>query len=330
VTNARVLAMLAATLLGGCSGTLNQPPASDGAGAPDRGSPGPLDRGITDRPGARPDRPTAKPDAAASCPKAGPAYLHGDLWPFWYNHRVKCDPEHRYHWLCEKVKAEKGAGDCSKEKAIYAACDPTKYQYYEFGAPAHDTRKYDYGKLTNTFYGGKWGALKYNRFATLKVFSGHLALPVSGKALHKKELLAYSSNPGEPCAYMKDTKNHGQGGCMMAAPNRSDRFGAFAWIKLSPGKKLTVAGLWLPMGPEFPGCSEYTAGTCLARKSGPGKGLTIMPCYRFQHLTPEPGAHYLWSYSGIKKLAGCAGPPKTIRDQFKAAGKDVSKAGACP
>ncbi len=322
---------LVALLLAGCTGNLSLPagdsaPAGDKSAAVDRLAEGP---GPRDGPSNSSDKDTPKPDAGG-CSNSGPAYLHGDLWPFWYNHRVKCDPEHRNYWLCLKVKGEKGSGDCSKEKAIYSACDVTKVVYGEYGAPQHDTRKYDYDKLFNSFYGGKWGALKYNRFATLKVFKGYLQPPASGKALYKKEILAFSSNPGEPCAYMKDTKNSVQGGCMMAAPNSSDRFGAFAWIKLPTGQKLTVAGLWLPMGPEFPGCSEYTAGTCLPRKSGPAKGQTIMPCYCFVHVIPEPGRHYLWAASGIKKLPGCGGPPKVITDRFKAAGKDVSKASACP
>lgn len=53
------------------------------------------------------------------CTGEGPAYIHGDLWPFWYNYRVACNAQHRWLWICEQ---RLGEGNCSAEQQRFDDC----------------------------------------------------------------------------------------------------------------------------------------------------------------------------------------------------------------
>ena len=52
------------------------------------------------------------------------AYLHGDLWPMWYNMRVACDPEHRAWWRCKRIHGPRAAL-CASLGDLYEACITT-------------------------------------------------------------------------------------------------------------------------------------------------------------------------------------------------------------
>jgi hypothetical protein len=133
--------------------------------------------------------------APATC-AAGPAYLHGNVWPFWYNYRVSCDLQHKQSWLCH----EQG-GDCTAQDQAWSSCnvcdeadgiciprtapgetdgccdagcgtgccdyggpygdgeDTCFFGYYRSCRSDCDTRDYDYVALDGHFYGKGWSLL---------------------------------------------------------------------------------------------------------------------------------------------------------------------------
>lgn len=60
-----------------------------------------------------------EPDASTpACPESGPAYLHGDLWAFWFAFRTACDRQHKWWWVCE----QRLPGQCDVERAWFEDC----------------------------------------------------------------------------------------------------------------------------------------------------------------------------------------------------------------
>ncbi len=320
-------ALFPALLLAGaasCVGTVHLPgsPEADGAvgrDAPvhqqDASSPDvPDDIDAAQPPvdGAPPDRPPTDSEPVLQC-GGSYAYLHGDLWPMWYNMRVACDPEHRALWRCERIHGQ-GAQECDGLRAHYEECQswasPWPCLNWGVCAPVDegndcgtdvpskcDTRTFDYDapNIWGTYYGLRWSRPELHRFLTIKVHdaSGNL-------------IVAFSSNPQSADAYMDGQDNFGVGpapqGFIQLAQTKDDRFGTFACIRLPAGQPLTLWAAWM---------NEFCH-TC--KSDYPSYPNT--PCSVELTMTFEPGRHYLWTERGIEEMPTCDGPPPEIQARF--------------
>ena len=273
--------------------------------------------------GARTD---ARP--AVSC-GGSDAYLHGDLWPMWYNMRVACDPEHRALWRCQRLHGA-DAPDCAPIATIYAECTSTwasPWPCLNWGvcAPVDegnecgtdvpskcDTRSFDYDspELWGKYYGLTWSSPDLHRFLTIHVRNGAGDL-----------IAAYSARPGSGDAHMDGVENFGVGPAPSGhiqlisseRPGRTeDRFGSFACIRLPAGQPLTLWAAW--MNTDFPH-------TCAASYHS----QPYTPCsMEVAAMTFEAGRHYLWTDRGLEEMEGCAGPPSEIAARLPAATCDTS------
>ena len=248
------------------------------------------------------------------------AYLHGDLWPYWYNMRVACDPEHRAWWRCERIEGT-GAPACAGDKdryehciaewngghcmaGVYAPSDTTGCWVCPEKWPQGrcDTRTFDYDapEIWGTYYGVQWSShTNLHRFLTLKVQASDGGL-----------IAAFSSCPGDEECYMKGLDNHGPGpapqGSIQTHPDEdrfTARFGSFACIRLPGNTALTLKASWM---------NEFCH-TCA--EDYPSFPHT--PCWTADlPFTFEAGYHYLWTERGIERLPGCAGPPEDLAARF--------------
>ncbi|HJL04843.1 MAG TPA: hypothetical protein RMH85_32430 [Polyangiaceae bacterium LLY-WYZ-15_(1-7)] len=240
-------ALLAALLLTGCASSPADPMRFRDAGARDGAAPD----------GARPDgapmddggpahdaAPPSDPDAGAACPGEGPAYLHGDLWGYWFNYRVACAPQHRWLWVCEQRLGPDACGperqrfeDCwnargdfpptswgddstpTPHSANYGVCQPHHFPEKNDAtrrpgnATPCDVRSYDYARLRTAdprFGVDWWTGSTSMRHLTLKVFeAGVDPLRDNGQS---DGLLLASTHPGDGSAFMGGLANHGIGG----------------------------------------------------------------------------------------------------------------------
>lgn len=228
-----------------CDGDLDRTGSRDAGradgGAADAGAP-PADAGRDAGPDVADAGPVA--DAGRACPGDGPAYLHGDLWAFWFNYRVACSPQHRWLWICEQ---RHGAGGCPEEQRRFDDCwnargdfpptswgddsTPTPHSAnYGVCQPHHwadkngedrrpgnpvpcDVRTHDYDRLRtlDPRFGVDWWAGGTSmRHLTLKVFeAGADPMASAGQA---DGLIALSTHPGDRSAFMDGLANHGAGG----------------------------------------------------------------------------------------------------------------------
>ncbi len=249
-------------------------------------APDPPDGRVADDDAGGPDDVAAvPPDAAAPrCPGEGPAYLHGDLWAFWFAFRTACDRQHRWWWICE----QRLPGQCDTERAWFEDCWQARGAFPRSGwdgstpsphspnygvcQPHHwpekndaarrpgnatpcDTTTFDYDVLrtADPFYGVDWWAGKTGtRHLTVKLFEqGTDPFASQGKA---DGIANLSTHPGNRDALMEDLGNHGfpgaRGGCIHApdgdpeAPGLSQSFGAFAWLEVPVGRPVHVAANW--------------------------------------------------------------------------------------
>jgi hypothetical protein len=253
------------------------------------------------------------------------AYLHGDLWPMWYNMRVACDPEHRALWRCERIHGE-GAAECRSlqdhyEECIgtygspwpcinWGVCAPIEGTVCGVGDPPEecDTTAYDYDsdELWGSYYGLQWGShTDLHRFLTIHVrnASGDL-------------IIALSARPGSDEAYMGGLDNFGIGtdpaGFIQiirdTRPEKfTDKFGTFACIRLPAGEELTLWAAWM---------NEFCHTCAEDYESHPDT-----PCWtRDITMSFEAGRHYLWTERGIELMDGCSGPPPEIAARLPDAG----------
>jgi len=327
-----IAAALAACCAAGCDPWLSQrPPLSyvpDVGGLLKRDASGPVttDAGGGDAPtpgdAGAPDDGGSPPLPDAGSPGCtGPyAYLHGDLWPYWYNFRVCCDAEHKSAWRCERLNGV-GAAICSGLKTRYEGCvqDPNGEvcpnwgvccykQAQACGTPQDDdpplmcttsSLDYDSESVWGTYYGMQWSTPTIHRFTTVKVWDAADQL-----------IAAFSSNPQDGYSYMEGLANQGVGpepqGHIQLSPQKSDRFGSFACIRLPAGAPLKVQGFWI---------NEF-AHTCKSNYWS----YPDVPCWTEKlSLTPRPGFHYLFTDRGVQELPGCDGPPAEIRARLPAA-----------
>jgi hypothetical protein len=300
-------------------GQLDQRSTTDGAS----------EAGARDLPAAPSDGPgpdLRRPDAKPTICSGSHAYLHGDLWPMWYNMRMCCDGEHRAIWRCERINGV-GSSTCNALRAHYQGClaDPNAEVCPNWGVccfkgsngctdptPEYlkicDTRSIDYASPTiwGTYYGRQWGSgTTLHRFLTLQVWDS------AGT-----RIASFSSNPGEADAYVEGVQNHGvgaqpQGFTQVIVDKLRDRFGSFACIRLPTGQPLTLQAIW--MNDFCHTCkSSYWSQPDTACRSAK---LT---------LTPEPGRHYLWTERGLEKMSGCGGPPPEVAKWLPAAACSTS------
>jgi hypothetical protein len=244
------------------------------------------------------------------------AYLHGDLWPMWYNMRVACDPEHKAFWRCERINGA-GAAACDEIEAIYGECtagwgSPWPCLNWGVCAPVEgtvcsvrdaeicDTRTfaYDSPDVWGTYYGWQWGSsTNLHRFTTIHIRD-------AGGTM----IGAFSSCPGSDDAYMDGLENFGIGpdpqGFIQVIresdPEKyTDRFGAFACIRLPAAQPVTLRASWM---------NEFCH-TCAADY----RSQPWTPCWTEDiTMTFEAGRHYLWTERGIEIMDGCAGPPPDV------------------
>lgn len=236
------------------------------------------------------------------------AYLHGDLWPFWYNFRVCCDAEHRALWRCESVHGP-GSATCASLAATYQEClgGPNASVCPNWGVCCFqasngcedpdadhvavcttDDFAYDDPTVWGTYYGMRWSTETIHRFTTVKAWTA------TGE-----QLIAFSSNPDDANAYMEGQANVGVGpepqGHIQAADEPSDLFGSFACIRLPAGAPLELQGWWIN---EF----AHTCKDDYWSQPNARCWTDRLP------LVPEAGRHYLWTHRGIELLPGCDGP----------------------
>jgi hypothetical protein len=237
------------------------------------------------------------------------AYLHGDLWPMWYNMRMSCDPEHRAIWRCERIHGAQ-ASDCDDLRKHYqqctnewpcpntGVCAPVQVEpcgWNQDSPNTCDTRKFDYDSqdMWGTYYGLQWHSHpEFHRHLTVKVYDSNDNL-----------LVAFSSNPNNADAYMDGIGNFGIGdnpqGTIQSINGLGDRFGSFACIRVPSGQPIKLWASWMN---EFchtckPDYWSYPNTPCWTDK---------IP------LTLEAGRHYLWTERGIEKMESCAGPPSEV------------------
>lgn len=242
------------------------------------------------------------------CPVcAGDAYLHADLWPFWWNLRTTCDYEHKMYWLCELTKKDTGF-DCLKEKNDYLNCnvcigkngyciprtrpgssiccsnedkrccnyngpsppDESTLFYNDHRSCRTDcnTHEYNYDILWGHFYGKEW-----------KDDLGIISIEFYDKNDNKLIINGFSG---------VDTKIN---------LDSSDNLGYFACYKIPSGDIIKVKAI---INPTWHGECEY------------------QKCVREISFVPKKGTHYLWNASGIYELniPDCIGPPDKIKTKF--------------
>ncbi len=265
-------------LLLGCAGGELVAPSADASAADATRADGTLDRGLPPREAGLPpadatpsaelgstDATTPIDDAAQildavgpepdakSCPAEGPAYLHGDLWAYWYNFRVACDGPHKWWWICE----QRQPGQCQIEQAWfedcwnargawpqtswgedshpaphsanYGVCQPQHWgdKNGEGRRPANpvpcDTTTHDYDRLRteDPFAGVDWWAGATGmRHLTIKLFEAG-ANPLASEG-HADGVVALSTHPGDRDALMGDLQNHGPPGGRVGCVHRPD------------------------------------------------------------------------------------------------------------
>jgi len=196
--------------------------------------------------------PAADEEEAAECPGTGPAYVHGDLWAFWYNFRVACSAQHRWAWICEQ---RLGEGSCPVETRRFEDCWSASGDFppstwdgstpapsspnYGVCQPVHwaekndperrpgntvpcDVTTYDYGALrtADPFFGVDWwgGGITSMRHLTLKVFeAGSDPYADNGQS---DGIVNLSTHPENSAAFMDGLSNHSYpghvrpGGCL--------------------------------------------------------------------------------------------------------------------
>ena len=204
---------------------------------------GDADTNAVDDTSEPPDLPPEADAPAPNCPTEGPAYVHGDLWGFWHNYRVACDPQHKWLWICEQ---RLGADACGPERQRFEDCwnargdfppsnwdnsTPTPHSpNYGVCQPHHwpekndpgrrpgndvpcDTTRFDYDALrtSDPRYGVDWWAGGISmRHLSLKVFDGDFDIVTSqGRA---DGIVNLSTHPGEEEAFMSGLSNHGYAG----------------------------------------------------------------------------------------------------------------------
>lgn len=252
---------------------------------------------------------------AASC-ESGPAFLHGDVWPLWWNYRVSCDRERKALWRCEK-----GGGACEAEKGAVAGCnvcdqrdgiciprsrkgekdgccaegaccdydgkappdEPTHFfGYYRMCRTDCDSRDYDYDAMEGSFYGKGWSMLG----------QWHLDLLERGT--------------DTPIAFAKDgvrvEYKDGDGYVAAGGGQGFDKaLGYFGCFELPVGKPVTVRV----------GLHDWSG----KPKDEPGGIVAI-------ELDPRPGHHYVIGATGqIEDVTrwdhgACVGPPSKIADRL--------------
>jgi hypothetical protein len=255
------------------------------------------------------------------------AYLHGDLWPMWYNMRVACDPEHKAWWRCERIHGE-GAAECTPIASMYNDCinnwDSGRCMIGVYApvlgtgcwecAPEWpegtcDTRTFDYDtdEMWGSYYGVQWSThLNLHRHLTVKV-----------KDSAGNEIVGFSTCPQRDECYMGGG-NFGIGpepqGVIQEISNAeryTAKFGTFACIRVPAGVPLTLWASWMnefchTCSPDYPSY-PYT------------------PCWTEDiPVTFEPGRHYLWTERGVELLDGCDGPPPYIMERLPEASCDTS------
>jgi hypothetical protein len=247
----QVLSLAAA----GCGGTIRQRTGPDGgtdAAVHDSGDPFGDGGGSVDGGGTGNDGGSGVDGGGTGCTGTGPAYVHGDLWPYWHNGRVACQPQHKWWWICE---TRLGAGNCGPEEqrfwdcwnatgdfpptswgadstptphsANYGVCQP--HHWPEKNLPAVrpgnpvpcDTTTYDYSLLrtADPFYGVDWWTGTTGmRHLTVKVYAASVD-PLASEGL-ADGIVNLSTHPGERDAFMDGLSNHSypghvrNGGCV--------------------------------------------------------------------------------------------------------------------
>lgn len=314
-----------------CTGTIGNTPGAGGQGAqttsgqggatPDAGSTG----GGGAAGGSVPDggEPDSGSDAQPPVQCAGTyAYLHGDLWPMWYNMRVACDPEHKALWRCERAHGS-GAAECAALQSHYQACQswasPWPCLNWGVCAPTDQgndcgtdipskcdttTFNYDDPAIWGSYYGLQWGSsTDLHRFLTIHIRDSTSNL-----------IIAFSARPQSGDAYMDGLDNFGVGPAPQgliqlisgSQPGKyEDKFGSFACIQLPAGEPLQLWAAWM---------NDFCHTCSSSYESYPNT-----PCNTELTMTFEAGKHYLWTEQGIELMAGCSGPPPEILARLPAA-----------
>ena len=229
---------------------IGQPP-DDGRKADDpTGKLSDAKTGGRDAPGKATDSGTNR------CSSSGPAYIHGDIWPFWYSGRTACDAPHTWWWVC---KQRLGAGHCQTEKQHYQECLDGTGHYGPTDAPmcndckpaphaknygqcqphhwpdkrdeptrpdqnnnACDTQGFDYQKLSTSdrYYGLDWWGAGHAllRHMTLKVYEQSVDPTSQSHQGQADGLVVLSTHPNEESAFTSKSSNHSYAGSTRQKP----------------------------------------------------------------------------------------------------------------
>ena len=286
---------------GGDSADDTVSPAPDGdAVSGDTSTPGPSDGGD--------GSDTAEADTTPPAPDCqGPAYLHGNVWAFWYNYRVMCDYEHKKYWRCQQT-----GGDCAEERQAWESCDVCRQQdgiciprtrpgasdsccdesaccdYEGPGPPDEethfwgnfrscrtdcDTRDYDYDQMEGHFYGKTWSGL------------GDWSLnfrDADGNPITDQIVGGTKGEDSEPPL------------------DPGDALGYFGCYQLPVGEPITIK---------------------ISLHDWQGEPATKPRDYLEQTITPKAGTHYVWTKTGLAPWSdfdrgNCVGPPASIADRL--------------
>lgn len=265
--------------------------------------------------------------ADTDCPVCdGPAYLHGDIWPRWWNEHTCCDDFHKFLWLCERFEYSplfNDAPSCSSEKNLYEKCvdeilenNCADSPYCSCGGgrvvprypscgisgnPAAlemcDTRTFNYddyySSTTDRHYGLKWDGDIWTYLEIIDKDGNVL----SGIASH-------------PNFYSWTFRNDGKG---YVGKNKDD-YNTFACVELPTNQEITVyvQSQFLDHPCDQSPCDlsiDYAG-----EKRFPSARVTF---------EPEPGKHYIWRYPNEieewkdwDSRGECVGPPSDIANRL--------------
>jgi len=228
----------------------------------------------------------------------GPAFLHGDMWPWWHNFRVQCDPEYKALWLCEKKNSlglEINSCDAQRTQANncdlsgapnWGVCCPDRVSCQSHrGDDICDATSFDYDSLFNQYYGWQWGA---------------------HTDWHRRNILEIRQDGNVIARFTEASDQPYQGtgkGYIMKINDLNNPFGAFGCIEIPTGVVLEVYAEW--MNPTFPHTCPGAAG---------------LGCSKTTTFIAESGKHYIWEYTGqIRELPNDDIPPE-IKQRLNNAG----------
>lgn len=219
----------------------------------------------------------------ACCECQGPAYLHGDLWDYWYNGHICCDPQYKSIWRCNKLRQSGLVSSCSAEQQAYNSCKSAHGVgciftfdvcdlYRNDGSYIDDCEpeQFNYDNFVNTFYGKKYGDDCEMTKLSMQVIDKSTGTVIQTLDQCKKQ------TPGSFACLQIPISTSTQ------IEVRASGWGTFFGL----AQTSAMHGSWPPVVESF---------------------------------TAEPGRHYVWDATGINVMADCTGPPSNLKALYPGA-----------